>query len=63
MSNTADAVIMAAIQTAFESYPKEGDPDWRSPSWITPQECAHLTKTITRALEAAGFEVVKKQSP
>jgi hypothetical protein len=63
MSNIADAVIMAAIQTAFENYPKEGDPDWRSPSWIMPQECAHLTRAIMRALEAAGFEIVKKQSP
>lgn len=44
MSNAADAVIMNAIHTAFESYPKEGDPDWRSPSWIMPDECAHLTR-------------------
>ena len=62
MSNIADAVIMAAIQTAFETYPREGDPDWRSPSWIMPEECAHLTRTIMRALEAAGLQIVKKQS-
>lgn len=63
MSNAADAVIMAAIRTAFESYPKEGDPDWRSPSWIMPEECAHLTKTIVKALQEAGFQIVEKQSP
>ena len=43
MSNAADAVIMAAIQTAFESYPKEGDPDWRSPSWIMPEDFTYLS--------------------
>jgi hypothetical protein len=60
MSNAADAVIMAAIHTAFESYPKEGDADWRSPSWILPEECAHLTRAIMRALDAAGLQVVDK---
>ena len=61
MSDPAD-VITAAIQSAFESYPKEGDPDWRSPSWIMPQECAHLTKVIVRELQAGGFEIVKTQA-
>jgi hypothetical protein len=61
MSHAADAVIMAAIRSAFESYPKEGDPDWRSPSWIMPDECAHLTRTIIHELETAGFQIVKKQ--
>lgn len=60
MSYAVDAVIMAAIQSAFESYPKEGDPDWRSPSWIMPEECAHLTRSIIQALDAAGFQIVKK---
>ncbi len=60
MSDPADA-IMAAIHSAFESFPKEGDPDWRSPSWIMPNECAHLTKAILRELEANGFQIVKKQ--
>jgi hypothetical protein len=59
MSNPADA-IAAAIRSAFETYPKEGDPDWRSPSWIMPEECAHLTKTILQELEAQGFEIVMK---
>ena len=54
MSEVTD-VIMSAIRSAFESYPKEGDPDWRSPSWIMPEECAHLTNVILRDLEARGF--------
>jgi hypothetical protein len=53
-------VIMQAIRSAFDSYPREGDPDWRSPSWIMPEECAHLTKVIIRELEARGFQIVKK---
>jgi hypothetical protein len=59
MSDRADA-IMAAIQSAFDSYPKEGDPDWRSPNWIMPEECAHLTRVIIRELEARGFQIVRK---
>jgi hypothetical protein len=51
---------MQAIRSAFDSYPREGDPDWRSPSWIMPEECAHLTKAIIRELEARGFQIVKK---
>jgi hypothetical protein len=61
MSDSTD-VIMQAIRSAFENYPKEGDPDWRSPSWIMPEECAHLTKAIIRELEARGFQIVKKSS-
>jgi hypothetical protein len=51
---------MAAIRSAFESYPKEGDPEWRSPNWIMPEECAHLTRVIMRELDARGFQIVKK---
>jgi hypothetical protein len=51
---------MAAIHLAFVSYPKESDPDWRSPSWIMPEEGAHLTGAILRELEARGFQIVKK---
>jgi hypothetical protein len=61
MSDPAD-VIMQAICSAFESNPQEGDPDWRSPSWIMPEECAHLTKTIIRELETRGFQIVMKSS-
>jgi hypothetical protein len=59
VTDPADA-IMAAIHSAFDSYPKEGDPDWRSPNWIMPEECAHLTRAIIRGLEAKGFQIVKK---
>jgi hypothetical protein len=55
-------VIMQAIRSAFDSYPREGDPDWRSPSWIMPEECRHLSKTILLALDAAGFQIVRKPS-
>jgi hypothetical protein len=61
MSETTDA-IMAAINSAIDNYPKEGDPEWRSPNWITPEECARLTKVILRELEARGFQIVKKPS-
>ena len=61
MSNPADT-IAAAIRSAFDSYPSEGDPDWRCPSWIMPVECAHLTQTILRELEARGFQIVRKQA-
>jgi hypothetical protein len=59
MSDPAE-VIMAAIRSAFVTYPKEGDPDWRSPSWIMPEECAHLASVIIRELQAGGFEIVRK---
>jgi hypothetical protein len=59
MSDPTDA-ITAAIRSAFVSYPKESDPDWRSPSWIMPEECAHLTRAILRELDARGFQIVKK---
>ena len=59
MSDPTDA-IMAAIHSAFVSYPKENDPDWRSPSWIMPEECAHLTRVILREFKAGGFQIVTK---
>ena len=60
MSDPAE-IIMAAIRSAFVTYPKEGDPDWRSPSWIMPEECAHLTRVAIRELSANGFQIVRKQ--
>lgn len=62
MSDPTDA-IMDAIRSAFETHPREGDPDWRSPCWIMPEECAHLTKAIMRELEVRGFQIIKKPSP
>jgi hypothetical protein len=60
MSDDPADVIKAAIRSAFVSYPKEDDPDWRSPSWIMPKECEQLTNVIVRELEANGFQIVKK---
>ena len=34
LSDNPKDVIDAAIRSAFTSYPKEDDPDWRSPHWI-----------------------------
>jgi len=40
MSDDPKDVIEFAIRSAFLYYPKEDDPDWRSPHWIKPKECA-----------------------
>lgn len=61
MSDDPSEVIMAAIRSALSSYPKEGDPDWRSPSWIMPEECAHLTRVVIQELKANGFRIVREQ--
>ena len=52
-------VIEAAIRSAFDSYPKEDDPDWRSGHWITSKECSHLAIAIVLELDAKGFQIVK----
>jgi hypothetical protein len=59
MSVDPKEVIEAAIRSAFVSYPKEDDPDWRSPNWIKPEECAHLAQVIILELRAKGFQIVK----
>ena len=53
-------MVEAAIRSAFVSYPKEDDPDWRSPLWIKPEKCAHLAKVVMLELGAKGFQIVKK---
>jgi hypothetical protein len=53
-------VIEFAIRSAFLSYPKEDDPDWRSPDWIKPKECAHLALAVILELQANGFQIEKK---
>jgi hypothetical protein len=60
MADDPKDVVEPAIRSAFVNYPREDDPDWRSPSWIMPEECAHLTRVIIRELEAKGFQIVKK---
>ena len=59
MSDDPIDVIEFAIRSAFVSYPKEDDPDWRSPDWIKPKECAPLALAIILELQAKGFEIVK----
>jgi hypothetical protein len=63
MPDDPTEVIQAAIRSAFDMYPREDDPDWRSPSWIKPDECAHLTTVVLRELEANGFQIVKRTTP
>jgi hypothetical protein len=60
MSNDPKDVIEAAIRLAFDSYPKEDDPDYRSPHWITPKECSHLAMSVLLELDAKGFQIVQK---
>jgi hypothetical protein len=55
-------IVAAALRAAFVSYPKEDDPDCRSPNWIKPEECAHLTDTIMQHLKTSGFVIVRKAS-
>jgi hypothetical protein len=52
-------VIKTAIHSAFIKHPMEDDPDF-SPSWIKPEECAHLAKVILLELDANGLQIVKK---
>jgi hypothetical protein len=59
MPDEAMDAIEAGIRSAFTTYSREDDPDWRSSSWIKPEECSHLAKSILRELKARGFEIVK----
>jgi hypothetical protein len=45
-------VIEFAIRSAFVSYPKDDDSDWRSRHWITPKECAYLAMAVILELRA-----------
>ena len=60
MSDEATDAIEAGIRSAFTTYSRDDDPDWRSVSWIKPDECAHLVESILKELAARGFEIVKK---
>ena len=55
-------VIQGAIRSAFTTYPREDDPDWRSPHWITGEETAYLAMAIILELQAKGFQILKKAS-
>ncbi len=60
MSDELTKVIQAAIRSSFVTYSREDDPDWRSETWIKPNECAHLAEVLLRELDANGFQIVKK---
>jgi hypothetical protein len=60
MSDEATSAIEAGIRSAFVTYSRDDDPDWRSAVWIKPDECSHLAKSILRELADRGFEIVKK---
>jgi hypothetical protein len=60
MPDVPKDVVEAAIRSVFVSYPKEDDPEWRSPHWIKPKERAHLAKVAMLELVAKGFQIVKK---
>lgn len=59
MPNDAIDAIEAGIRSAFVSYPRDDDPDWRGQSWIMPQECSQLAKSILTELKARGFEIIR----
>jgi hypothetical protein len=48
------------IRSAFTAYSRDDDPDWRSATWIKPEERSHLAMSILKELAARGFEIVKK---
>jgi hypothetical protein len=56
MSDPSD-VLMAPIRSTFESYPKECDPEWRSPNWIMPEECARRLFPARRRSNVPGADV------
>jgi hypothetical protein len=59
MSDEMMEAIECGIRAAFTTYSRDDDPDWRSMSWIKPDECSHLATSILMELKARGFEVVK----
>jgi hypothetical protein len=60
MADDATSAIEAGIRSAFTAYSRDDDPDWRSATWINPEECSHLARSILMELTASGFEIVKK---
>lgn len=61
MPDDAIDAIEAGIRSAFVNYPRDDDPDWRGLSWILPQECSQLARSILTELKARGFEIVREQ--
>lgn len=60
MPDEATSAIEAGIRSAFTAYSRDDDPDWRSATWVKPEECSHLAMSILKELAARGFEIVKK---
>jgi hypothetical protein len=60
MSDEVTNAVEAGIRSAFTAYSREDDPDWRSATWIKPDECSHLARSILKVLTDRGFEIVKK---
>jgi len=60
MPDEATSAIEAGVRSAFTAYSRDDDPDWRSATWIKPEECYHLAMSILKELAARGFEIVKK---
>jgi hypothetical protein len=49
---------MAAIHSAFVSAQRRAS--LRSPNWVMPEKCEHLTRVMLRELETKAFHIVKK---
>ena len=62
MQVDATDAIEAGIRSAFSTYSRDDDPDWRSSCWIKPDECSHLAKSILKELQARGLEIVEKKA-
>ena len=60
MEDDVTSAIEAGIRSAFTAYSRDDDPDWRSATWIKPEECSHLVRSILKELTDRGFEIVKK---
>jgi hypothetical protein len=50
MPDEATSAIEAGIRSAFTAYSRDDDPDWRSATWIKPEECSHLAMSILQEL-------------
>ncbi|MGY3233270.1 hypothetical protein ACVMAJ_000160 [Bradyrhizobium sp. USDA 4448] len=61
MPDDVTDAIEAGIRSAFTTYSRDDDPDWRSASWIKPDECSHLAASILKELTARGLQIVKKR--
>jgi hypothetical protein len=55
MSNAAVSIIMGAIHSAFESYPRGRRSRLEKSQLDHAEECAHLTRAI-RALDGTGAD-------